>query len=373
MKKALIIASVASMIEQFNINNIKLLQELGYKVDVATNFENSGNITKKRAEELKKELDEMGVDYFQINFDRSIISKHNIKAYQQIKRIIIKNNYNLIHMHSPIGGVCGRSAARKERKKGTKVIYTAHGFHFFKGAPLLNWIVFYPIEKYLSKYTDCLITINQEDYELAKKKFKKCKQIELVHGVGVDEKKFNFEMTPQEKHELRKSLGLKDDDFVLIQVGELNKNKNQIMSIKAMKDLVKENKNIHLLLVGKGNLEAFYKQKITEYNLQENVHLLGYRTDIPKLMKISDVLLSLSYREGLPVNVIEGMFCGLPMILTDCRGNRELTPECINMHNIVELKNKILQYMHEEQKTIYNLKKYTVRQIQRRMKEIYLQ
>ncbi len=377
MKKALILASVASMIEQFNMNNIKLLQELGYQVDIATNFENSGNITKTRSDELKQELREMKVECYQIDFDRSIISKKNIKAYNQVKKVITENNYNLIHMHSPIGGVCGRLAAKRVRKNGTRVIYTAHGFHFFKGASLLNWIIFYPIEKYLSRYTDCLITINQEDYDLAKRKFKAI-QIELVHGVGVDESKFNFEMTVDEKHGLRESLGLKDDDFVLIQVGELNKNKNQIMSINAMKDLVKENSNIHLLLVGKGILQEQYNRKIREYSLEKNIHMLGYRTDIPKLLKISNVLLSLSYREGLPVNVIEGMISGLPVVATDCRGNRELIQNekngyIVNISDEKDLINKIMLVVRNKTivKVKNNLQKYSNSTIKEKMSKIY--
>ena len=292
-----------------------MFKEKGYEVHVATNG--------------TEEIPYCDVKHV-ISFERSPIKINNLKAIKDLKKIIDKEKFDIIHCHTPMGSVVTRIAAKKARKKGTRVIYTAHGFHFFKGAPITNWLMFYPVEKYLSKYTDCLITINQEDYKLAKKKFKKCKQIELVHGVGVDESKFNFKLSDEEKHKLRESLGLKDDDFVLIQVGELNKNKNQIMAIKAMEKLVKENSKIHLLIVGKGKLENYYKGKIQEYNLEQNIHMLGYRNDIPKLMKISDVLLSLSYREGLPVNVIEGMIGGLPIIATDRRGQRNLVKDKIN-------------------------------------------
>ena len=316
MKKALILASVASMIEQFNMGNIKVLQELKYEVHVATNFIDSGTITRERAEELKNKLKDLNVKYYQIDFDRNVLSTKNIQAYKQVKQLIKENKYNIIHIHSPIGGVCGRLAARKERKNGTKVIYTAHGFHFFKGAPAKNWLIYYPVEKWLSKYTDCLITINEEDYNLAKKKFK-AKNVEYVPGIGVDENKFNFEMSREERNELRKSLGINEDDFVFIQVGELNNNKNQIMTIEAIKELVKENNKIKLLLVGIGDLKEYYENKIKEYNLEKSVFLLGYRNDVPKLLKISDVLISTSKREGLPVNILEAMFAGLPIIATN--------------------------------------------------------
>ncbi len=386
MKKALIIASVPSMIEQFNMNNIKILQELGYQVDVATNFENGGTISKERTEEFKKELENINVKCYNIPFARNPFSTSNIKAYKEIKKIVQKdNNYNIIHMHSPIGGVCGRLACRKLPRKDLKVIYTAHGFHFYKGAPLLNWIIYYPVEKWLSRYTDCLITINKEDYALAKKKFK-AKRIELINGVGVDENKFNFEMSKEHKHHLRKSLGLEDDDFVLIQVGELNKNKNQIMAIEAMKDLVKKYSNIHLLIVGIGGLEDFYKQKVKEYNLNKNVHLLGYRKDVPKLLKISDMLLSLSYREGLPVNVIEGLMAGLPAIVTDCRGSRDLVEDGVNgyvikidnneelLKGIINLKEKELTKLNSESEieaTLTNMKSFTTEQVNNKIEKIY--
>lgn len=356
MKKILFTATVDSHILQFHMPYLKMFKEKGYEVHVATN----GN----------EDIPYCDVKH-KISFERSPIKINNLKAIKDLKKIIDKEEFDIIHTHTPMGSVVTRIAAKKARKKGTRVIYTAHGFHFYKGAPLLNWLIFYPIEKYLSKYTDCLITINEEDYNLAKRKFK-AKRIELVHGVGVDKNKFDFEMTDKEKHELRVSLGLKDDDFVLIQVGELNKNKNQIMAIEAMKNLVKENKNIHLLLVGKGKLENFYKQKIEEYNLNNNVHMLGYRNDIPKLMKISDVLLSLSYREGLPVNVIEGMFCGLPIIATDCRGNRDLIRECIQIGNIKQLIERIENVIRHINKINYDKEKYKLKVIEKEIESIYM-
>ena len=199
MKKALMLASVASMIEQFNMNNIKILQQLGYEVEVAANFTDGGTLDHNRLEEFKKELDEKKIKYIDIPFERSPFSVKNIKAYRLIKKLIKEENYELIHVHSPVGSVLGRLAARKTN---AKVIYTAHGFHFFKGAPLKYWLMFYPIEKWLSKYTDILITINKEDYEIAKKKFK-AKNIQLVHGIGVDKNRFDFEMSKEERKQLR--------------------------------------------------------------------------------------------------------------------------------------------------------------------------
>ena len=172
-KKALQLASVASMIDQFNISNIEILQSLGYQVDVVADFTNPGTITTERCENLKKRLSDTNVRFFDIAIPRSLNPRAIFSAYKQVKELLEKENYNLLHCHSPLGGVIARKAAKGLRSKGLKVIYTAHGFHFFKGAPLINWLVYYPIEKWLSKYTDTLILINEEDYDLAKRKFYK--------------------------------------------------------------------------------------------------------------------------------------------------------------------------------------------------------
>lgn len=381
MKKALIIASVPSMIEQFNMNNIKILQELGYKVDVATNFQNSGTISKERTEELKKELASINVKCYNVLFSRNPFSLSNTKAYKEIKKIVQEDNhYDIIHMHSPIGGVCGRLACKKIFGRDLKVIYTAHGFHFYKGAPLLNWLLYYPIEKWLSKYTDILITINEEDYNIAKKKFK-ARKIELVHGVGVDIEKFDFKMSKYERQQLRKSLGLRDDDFVMIYVAELSKRKNQEMLLKTMKKLTKKDNTIKLLLVGKDSLNGKLQKFTIKNKLDNNINFLGYRKDIYKLLKVSDLLVSTSRQEGLPVNVIEGLMSGLWAVVTNCRGNRDLIENGENgyiVKNKKQLIEKILQtkenndLLYKNNKNYCNMEKYDKKNILEGMKAIYL-
>lgn len=358
MKKVLFTATVDSHILHFHIPYLKMFKDKGYEVHVATNGE--------------EKIPYCDVKHI-ISFERSPIKTNNLKAIKDLKKIIKKEKFDIIHCHTPMGSVVTRLAAKRARKKGTRVIYTAHGFHFYKGASIFNWLIFYPIEKYLSKYTDCLITINQEDYELAMNKFY-TKQIELVYGVGVDEEVFNNKIKEDEKQNIRRNLGLKDNDFVLIQVGELNKNKNQSMSIEIMKELVEEHSNIHLLLIGTGELEKQYKQKIKEYKLSNNVHMLGYRQDVSELMKISDVLISLSYREGLPVNVIEGLMSGLPVIVTDCRGNRDLIENNKNgyiIKNKEMLKKSIKTLLLENKLEETDTKRYEKKQIEFCMKEIY--
>lgn len=187
MKRVLVLASVASMIDQFNIPNIKLLQEMGYQVDVACNFIEGSSCTDEKIKMLLGTLNDLHVNWYQIDFARNITNiRRNVKAFKQVKRLLKDKHYIFIHCHSPIGGVIGRIAGKITK---TKLVYTAHGFHFYKGAPIKNWLLYYPVEKLCSYFTDVLICINKEDYELAKKKMK-AKKIEYVPGIGIDLKKF---------------------------------------------------------------------------------------------------------------------------------------------------------------------------------------
>lgn len=315
-KKVLIVATVVKKhIMQFHVPTLKLLHEMGYEIHVAASNDY----------EYREECDIPYCDkYYNIDFSRSPFKKNNITAYKQLKNIIEKENFNLIHCHTPVGGVVARYAARKSRTRGTKVVYTAHGFHFYKGAPLKNWIIYYPIEKYMSKYTDVLITINNEDYNLAKNKFR-ANKVEYINGVGIDLKKINSVSINKTKK--RKDLEIKYDDIVFLSVGELNYNKNHIESIKAVNNIYNK-KNIKYLICGVGPNENKLRKYIEDNKLTNNVKLLGYRDDIIEIMKSSDIFLFPSKREGLPVSVMEAMACGLPVICSNIRGNKDLIDDC---------------------------------------------
>lgn len=259
---------------------------------------------------------------FVVPFTRSPFKLDNVKSYNQLKEIIDRENYDIIHTHTPMGSVVTRLAARDARRCGTRVIYTAHGFHFFTGAPLANWLIYYPVEKWMARHTDTLITINNEDYERAKRRFKT--DVQYVPGVGIDENRFTPRLTKKQRNDLRKSIGIKPDDFVMIYPAELSKRKNQTMLIEVMEQLVRTNKGVHLLLVGKGSMDGIYKKAVSKMGLQRHVHFLGYRTDVPRLLMASDISVSTSLQEGLPVHVMEAMAAGLPVVSTNCRGAIEL-------------------------------------------------
>lgn len=307
-KKAMIIATVYSFVSHFEKNNIKILQELGYEVVVASNFEG-----------YKGELEELNIEKIDIPFTRSPISLKNIKAFSKLNKYLKNNKLDLIHCHTPVGGVAGRVTGKWN--KVPRIIYTAHGFHFFDGAPKINWIVYYPIEKILSKFTDTLITINKEDYERAKTFY--AKKVEYIPGVGIDVEKIqNIKVDKEQK---RKELGLLMEDMVLLSVGELNDNKNHITPIRALAKL--NNKNIKYLIAGKGPLKNYLKEEIKKLGLENQVKLLGYRNDIYELDKVSDIFVFPSKREGLSVALMEALACGLPVVCSNIRGNRDFISE----------------------------------------------
>ncbi len=265
---------------------------------------------------------------FEIPIRRSPADKENIEAYRELKKIVKSGGYDIIHCHTPMGGILARLAARGERKKGTKVIYTAHGFHFYKGAPLLNWLIYYPIEFVMSGMTDCLITINDEDYSFAKKHLK-AKKIVKINGVGYNSDLF-YKISDDEKLRLRREKEIPEDETVMIYVAEMNANKNQGMLIRAVQRLKQRGEKIRLLIVGADNYDGKYIKLAEELGVSDRIDFLGHRNDACDLVHLSDIAVASSLREGLPVNVMEAMACGLPVVLTDNRGHREL---CRNGYN----------------------------------------
>jgi glycosyltransferase EpsD len=306
--KVLFFATVDYHFQAFHLPYLKWFKDQGWEVHVAA----YGNM----------ELPFVDKKY-NVPVQRSPLSLQNIKAYQQLTSIIDQNKYRIIHCHTPMGGVLGRLAARKARKEGTKVIYTAHGFHFCKGAPLLNWLVYYPIEKSLAHFTDCLITINEEDYNLAKSHGFRAGQIEHVHGVGVNTERFK-PVGMEEKQRLREKLGYKPDDFLMFYAAEFNNNKNQQLLIHALSFIKNDVPRAKLLLAGEGALMQYCQELAEELGVKKMVDFLGYRKDIDYLLPMCDIVVASSLREGLPVNIMEAMACGLPVVASDNRGHREL-------------------------------------------------
>lgn len=313
-KKVLFVAHMDSHIANFHLPYLKWFQDQGYETHVASN-----------SLESTREIKYCDFKH-QIDFKRSPFSFKNIKLYKSFKKIVKEHDFELVHAHTPMGGLFTRLAFKREK---TAVFYTAHGFHFLKGGPKSSWIMFYPIEKYLSKYTDELLTINREDYDLATKKFSKKVHMSLVNGVGVNLEDYQTTSKDSQKS-LKQELNINENDFIMTYVGEHTKGKNQVYLINAMSDIVKVKPYVKLILVGYGKELDNHKKVIKELNLEENILVLGFRDDINNLLSITDLVVSSSLREGLAKAILEALVAGKPLLVSSVRGNKDLVEESVN-------------------------------------------
>lgn len=302
--KILFVSHTANF-SKFNLPYMRYLRSLGWMVHYAS-----------AGEEIIKDCNEQ----FTVPFRRSPISPKNILAYRELKKIVKKNNYDIIHTHTPTGGVITRLVTITNRKHKPRVIYTTHGFHFYKGSSLLSWLIFYPIEKFLSYFTDDLVAINKEDYSVAKNKMH-AKRTHYIPGVGIDLKKFS-PVSLRQKDKIRKKNHYSTKDILLVCVGELNKNKNQSVIIKALSHI--KNPNLKLLLVGTGENQSNLEVLSHNLGVSDRVKFLGYRHDMDELYQMSDIAVSASIREGLGLGIVEAMACGLPVLCSVNRGHSEI-------------------------------------------------
>lgn len=365
MKKVLFTATVVKThINVFHLPYLKWFKEQGYEVHVAAknDFVNEPCIIPNCDK------------FYDINFARFPFSKTNITAYKQLKKIITENDYDIIHCHTPVAGVLTRLAAMNS--KNTTVIYTAHGFHFFKGAPLINWLIYYPVERFCARFTDKLITINKEDYERAKHfRLRKNGKVYYVPGVGIDIDEIkNTEVDIQQK---KKEINIPENIPVLLSVGELIKRKNHETVLKALSRL--KSHDFIYLICGRGILNNYLQEKVKKLGLTNKVKFLGFRKDIPEICKISDLFIFPSYQEGLPVALMEAMAADLTAIASNVRGNRDLIKkENLFEPNDVEMLTNLIEKLLKEKKDRwkgnlkYNtLELYSIQSVLKQMASIY--
>lgn len=317
MNKRLLITSTDLMMVQFLVPHVINLSGRNFDIDIACS--EVGGRFKEVVDLLYKYVGHI----YKVSLQRSPLSTNNITGYKELQKIINSATYDFIWTNEPVMGVVTRLAARDARKRGTKLVYMAHGFHFFKGAPILNWMIYYPIERIMAHHADMICTVNREDYARAKQF--NVKRVSYIHGIGINTARLSHNTITNSIHQ---ELNLSDNAFIILSIGELNKNKNQTTIIKALSIL--NNADIHYILCGKGSEENNLKLLTNNLGISCQVHFLGYRKDVVDICAQSDIYVMPSYREGLPVSSLEAMYCGLPLVTSNIRGLTDVNKENIN-------------------------------------------
>ncbi|WP_207536132.1 glycosyltransferase family 4 protein [Desertivirga arenae] len=314
-KRILIVATSDIHLQVFHLPYFKLLESQGCVIDVAVEVRGDGIVPHTH-------------NTFNLPFKRTLFTTQLFSAYKQLKNIIDKGKYDIIHCHTPIPSAITRLAARGARKKGTIVMYTSHGFHFYKGGPLLSWLLFYSVEKYLSRYTDVLITINKEDYDVAEQDFRAGKT-RYMRGIGIDTSRFDHTELG-DKAPLKRSAGYSPDSFILLYAANFIKRKNHIFVLKALLELRNFIPTVKVLFAGSGVLLQDMKDFVAKHGLSDHVEFLGFRKDIDQLLAITDLSISASKHEGLGLALAEAMFCRIPVVATEDRGHKEMIEHNVN-------------------------------------------
>lgn len=373
-KKVLFAATVVKQhIMTFHTPYLRMFQEMGWETAVA-----AANDYEDPAELNIPNCD----TYYEIPFERIPWKAGNLRAYRELKKVIDEGNFDIIHCHTPVGAMMTRLAAMGARKRSTKVIYTAHGFHFHKGSSIFSWLAYYPVERLLAPLTDVLLTMNREDYALAQKRMH-ANRVEYVPGVGIDTSRFSLDGFNRQKK--RAVLGFQEHDFMILTVAEMNKNKNQSMVLKALSRLKDrpEFENMRYLICGMGSYETVLRQEAEELGILDHVLFMGYRKDIADIYRCSDLFAFMSYREGLPVALMEAMSSGMPTVCSAARGNVDLIEDGkegrIIKNDSETLANAILELYHDPvlrnrfgQAALEKVKQYDNQNVHRIMKDIYL-
>ncbi|MBN8235136.1 glycosyltransferase family 4 protein [Halobacillus kuroshimensis] len=368
-KKVLVVATVVKAhIMVFHIPILKWFKDNGYETYVCA----------RNDFKSKQDCDIPYCDYYyNLPFERSPLKLNNLITYKKLKKLIELNEFDIIHCHTPVGGAISRLASKNAKSNKTKLIYTAHGFHFYKGAPIINWLLYYPTERWLSKYTDVLLTINKEDFDRAQNF--EANSIKYIPGVGIDTKKFDALNINQQRK--RSEFDIPESNTVILSVGELNKNKNHEAIIKALAKM--NNPEIFYVICGEGPLKKHLEKVSEELNVCDQVKFLGFRKDIAEIIKMSDIFAFPSLREGLSLSLMEVMSSGLPVVCSDIRGNRDLIQQelggyLVQPNDIEGFSNAIMKIQNDisliKRMGDYNkkfVKDYDINNVLQHLEEIY--
>lgn len=378
-KNILLVATTSSMIELFNSRNIRILQKLGFNVFVAANFKKPGSISVDDSQKFISELENIGVKWYQVDFKRGVGNPFsNHQAYISLLKIVKDNNISLIHTQAPLSSIIARRVAKKLH---VQCIYTAHGFQFFPKGPLKDWILFFPVEWYYAHWTDDLILINRDDYHVSKYLPIRRKNVHYIPSVGADIKK-SSEISSSKKKDIRlkvrEHIGIKNDDFMVLSVGELTNRKNHSTVLKAIAKL--NNPKIQYVIAGVGaNKDALIKEA-KELGMSKQLHLLGFQKSVSNLYLAADLNAFVSKREGLGMGGLDGVALGLYIIANGRTGSKDFIPNermgilIKDPNDVNEISNAINKVMEENIKADPDydfLMKFDKKNVDRIMENIY--
>ena len=336
--RILLVANVAKEhVLKFHVPMIKRLAEQGWHIDVACSGDEEVPYCNHQ---------------FKMSYQRSPFNRVLLKGIKELKQIVEENDYDVVYCHTPVGGLAARIASINMRKKGTKVIYFAHGYHFFKGAPIQNWLIYYPIEKVMSWFTDTILLSNREDYRITRRRFKSC-DARFVNSLGVNSERFQIEHPEIIRSEYRKEMNIPEDAVVLIYLAELIKNKNQTFLMRVLKRVLEHNQNVYLILAGFDHTDGAFEAYAKEIGVHDHIRFLGWREDVGNLLVTSDICTATSIREGFGINLVEAMMCGVPVVASKNRGHETIVRDgkngfMVEQNDEETFAKRILQLMNDK-------------------------
>lgn len=352
MKKILFCASRVSHIINFHLPYIKYFKDNGWCVDIAV----QGN------------TDNSLIDgCFDLKFTKNPFSSDNIKTVYELKKIIKNGNYDIICSNSTLAGVAARMAVSLAGKPKPYFVHISHGYMFGDNGGLKSKM-YLLCEKITSKPVDSLVVMNKEDYSLALKHHLG-KNIHYIYGMGVCPEKFP-PVSQSERTEIRRQLKIPDGNFALICAGEFSDRKNQMFIIEAFKMLLQKHKNITLVFAGTGQTIGNCKNAVNKYELGDCVRFLGQVSDINRIYRSCDILLTASKMEGLPFNVMEAILCGLPVIASDIKGHSDLITD--GQNGILFQKNSLEDMVQKTDRILSDKSLFTYIKDNTQLEQCYL-
>lgn len=367
-KKVLLVANLfKEHVLKFHMPTIRLLKEHGWTVDVAASGEGDVPDCDRQIRGLWK---------------RSPFTLGTFRGIAQIRRQLAQEHYDIIYCHTPVGSLVARLAAGKALRQGTKIVYCVHGLHFFKGAPPINWLLYFPVEKLLMYRVNTLITINDEDYARAHKVFQKNLRIEQLPGIGVEFSRLDVADPALSRARLRREWGISENAVALIYVAELIPNKNQKMLLKVLKKVKEKRTDTYLVLVGPDHADGYFQRLAQQMGVADSVIFTGWRSDIGDCLHAADIAVASSKREGLALNIVEAMYCGLPVVATDNRGHVPIVRDgengfLVHVGDVDQMAERVLELANDPQlrKSLggWDVSRYSAAAVSERVYEILKQ